>query len=304
MSRQATLIQNSYANIESGGDRSLNTQAIITSFNKILDPSSVVRESEYDRTAEGQSLINRLQGKYDNIIKGGAGVSLATLKEAKEIADQYIKGAKKSIDAQNQRAQSMAKEFGLNEDFVTSTSSNYQEGTDYAQKWDTLGTGIDYENAVSQYGEDGVRKMMEASGISFSEPLSTGLNGSITKVAEAIGQYESGGNYRAIGKDTGGGNRAYGKYQVMASNIPSWTKEALGYSMTPQEFLNNPKAQDKVAQYKMNQYLQKYGSVENVATAWFAGPGAIGKNSQAKDVMGTSVPQYIKNVVSIYNKLT
>lgn len=121
MARQAQLIDQSYNNIVAGGDRSLNTQAIITSFNKILDPSSVVRESEYDRTAAGQSLLAQLEGKVQNIASGGAGVTEATLKEASEIAKKYLEGSKKSIEAQNQRAIQMATQFGLNPDFVTST---------------------------------------------------------------------------------------------------------------------------------------------------------------------------------------
>lgn len=124
MARQSQLINSSYNNIVNGGDRSLNTQAIITSFNKILDPTSVVRESEYDRTAAGQALISRLQGKYDNIVAGGAGVTEATLKEAADIAKTYLDQSRKYIEAENARAVSMANQFGLNPDFVTNT---YQE---------------------------------------------------------------------------------------------------------------------------------------------------------------------------------
>ena len=125
MQRQAELINSSYQNIIDGGDRSLNTQAIVTSFNKILDPTSVVRESEFDRTAAGQSLISQLQGKVDNITKGGAGVTIETLKSAADIANKYLEGARKSIDDQNRRAKDMADSFGLNPDFVT---TNYNEG--------------------------------------------------------------------------------------------------------------------------------------------------------------------------------
>jgi len=47
------------------------------------------------------------------------------------------------------------------------------------------------------------------------------------KAAEAIGQFESGGNYNAIGPATSKGNKAYGKYQVMDFNIPNWSKEVI-----------------------------------------------------------------------------
>lgn len=120
MARQAKLITDSYNNVLKGGDRSLNTQAIITSFNKILDPTSVVRESEYDRTAQGQDLIEQLRGKYDTIVAGGAGVTEATLKEASDIAQTYLKSSQESINAENERAKSMARQFGLTEENVTS----------------------------------------------------------------------------------------------------------------------------------------------------------------------------------------
>lgn len=129
MARQAKLIQDSYNSILKGGDRSLNTQAIITSFNKILDPTSVVRESEYDRTAQGQALVEQLRGKYDQIIAGGAGVTEATLKEASDIAKQYLQSSQQSINIENERARAMARQFGLNEDFVGSTGTTQSQWT-------------------------------------------------------------------------------------------------------------------------------------------------------------------------------
>ena len=52
--------------------------------------------------------------------------------------------------------------------------------------------------------------------------------------ASAIAKIESGGKYDMLGPVTKTGDRAYGKYQVMGANIPSWTKETLGREMTPQ----------------------------------------------------------------------
>ncbi len=123
ISRQSQLITSSYNNIVNGGDKSLNTQAIITAFNKILDPTSVVREGEYDRTAEGQSLISRLQGKVENISKGGSGVTTQTLKEAADIANTYLQKSQNTIDSENERARQMAEQFGLNSSFVGSVNA-------------------------------------------------------------------------------------------------------------------------------------------------------------------------------------
>lgn len=107
---------------------------------------------------------------------------------------------------------------------------------------------------------------------------------------DAIAGIESGGNYGILGPETKSGDRAYGKYQVMGSNIPQWTKEVLGAPMTPQEFLNNPQAQDAVFNNKFNQYVEKYGP-EGASKAWFAGEKGM-NNPNAKDVNGMSVAQY------------
>lgn len=117
----------------------------------------------------------------------------------------------------------------------------------------------------------------------------------IPGIASKIGAFESGNRYDALGPPTKTGDRAFGKYQVMGANIPMWTKEVVGKSMTPQEFLNDPAAQDAVAVAKMAQSYTKYGTPEDVASIWFSGRPF--KNNNRRDVIGTSVPQYIRNTV-------
>lgn len=50
-------------------------QAIITLFNKMTDPQSVVRESEYARTPSDMGIVNRVKGKISKIMSGGAGLT-------------------------------------------------------------------------------------------------------------------------------------------------------------------------------------------------------------------------------------
>lgn len=109
---------------------------------------------------------------------------------------------------------------------------------------------------------------------------------------DAIASIESmgSGGYAAVGPKVKGGDRAYGRYQVMGSNIPAWTKAALGKSMTPEQFLKDPAAQDAVFDHRFGSYVEKYGP-EKAARAWFGGPGAI-NNPKAKDVLGTNVASY------------
>src|SRR6516164_5106083 len=108
--------------------------------------------------------------------------------------------------------------------------------------------------------------------------------------ADAISRIESGGRYDLLGPKTSSGDRAYGKYQVMGENIPQWTKDALGRSMTPSEFLANPQAQDTVFNHRFGSYVDKYGP-GGAARAWFAGEGGM-NNPNARDILGTSVDSY------------
>ena len=64
-----------YLNKPADASRLALDQALITIYNKMLDPTSVVRESEYARTAHGQSVINKLQGFQEKIATGGAGLT-------------------------------------------------------------------------------------------------------------------------------------------------------------------------------------------------------------------------------------
>jgi hypothetical protein len=102
--------------------------------------------------------------------------------------------------------------------------------------------------------------------------------------------------YQKLGPVIGPGHRlagdqAYGKYQVMGSNVGPWTKEILGREMTPEEFLANPQAQDAVFKGKFGQYVQQTGDPKAAAAMWFS--GSPNTASAARDQLGTSVPDYV-----------
>lgn len=113
--------------------------------------------------------------------------------------------------------------------------------------------------------------------------------------APAISAVESGGNYRAVGPETGRG-RALGKYQVMDFNVGPWSKEVLGREVTPQEFIGSPQLQDAIFNAKFGQYVTKYGP-EGAARAWFAGEGGM-NDMDRRDVLGTSVADYSRKFTS------
>lgn len=111
----------------------------------------------------------------------------------------------------------------------------------------------------------------------------------------AIASIESAGSgdYKALGTPIGGphgGDRAYGRYQIMGNNIGPWSQEVLGRTVTPQEFMADPKLQDAIFDKKFGDYVRKYGE-ENAAQAWFGGEGSIGKTN-LKDPNGMDIGSY------------
>ena len=78
----------------------------------------------------------------------------------------------------------------------------------------------------------------------------------------AVAGQESGGNYSAQNGRTG----AFGKYQIMPENWPSWAQEAGLSADAPQ----TPENQEIVAKYKLGQYYDELGP-EGALVAWYAG---------------------------------
>jgi hypothetical protein len=128
---------------------------------------------------------------------------------------------------------------------------------------------------------------------SSAVPEFSDATGDLAAAAKAIRKIESGsfeGNYNAKGVITKNGDRAYGAYQMMGNNIPSWSKTALGRAISINEFLGNKPVQDAIYNKIFGGYAKKYGW-EGASRAWFGGEGGM-KNWNAKDAVGTSVGSY------------
>lgn len=128
------------------------------------------------------------------------------------------------------------------------------------------------------------------------QPMAMGSD--LDRAANAITSIESGGRYDALGPVTKSGDRAFGRYQVMGANIPSWTEQYAGRRMTPQEFLASQEAQDAVFRGEFGRLKQKHGP-EGAARAWFAGEGGM-NNPNARDILGTSVADYSRKFTSAF----
>ncbi len=147
--------------------------------------------------------------------------------------------------------------------------------------------------------------IMENENIMDSNPNLIGM------YLEALKQKESSGDYQVLHNpstitDANTGKpirvQALGAYGILDINWDVWSKQA---GLDGADW-HDPKAQDIVARYKVQEYFNKYNSWDLVSIAWFAGP------NKAKEVMNTgranldktdNTGQSIKEYVDAMNKL-
>lgn len=147
---------------------------------------------------------------------------------------------------------------------------------------------------------DYIIKMLEAAGVQPAPAYSQArpVPMPVVRAAEAIRSIESSNNYRALGPTIDDpnsmyyGDRAYGAYQVMGKNIGPWTREVLGKEMTPEEFLADRAAQDRVFQAKFGQSFSKHGNLEDAASTWFTGQ-PLSRGAGRSDTLGTTGSEYV-----------
>lgn len=110
--------------------------------------------------------------------------------------------------------------------------------------------------------------------------------------AAAIAGQESGGDYSAVNGSSG----ALGRYQVMPANVGPWSRETLGYTVTPQQFLASPDLQDRIALGKLRRYWDAYGP-RGAAAAWYSGNPQLSE-STAPQPGGPSIKGYVDSVMA------
>ena len=180
-------------------------------------------------------------------------------------------------------------DYGSTPDQVARAIQTYQQTGDVMQAAQAL-TGMG-GSAISSYfdTQDASRNALY-NGVG---QLTIDNGYDLNAFKKGIAGVESSNNYNAIGPATSTGDKAYGKYQVMGANIPSWTKAATGTSMTVQQFLNSPDAQEKVFENQSLTNYAKYGNWDDVASVWFSGKPLLKNN--ASDGYNT-VPSYVSKV--------
>lgn len=100
------------------GDLAQGSQAVLVTFQKILDPTSVVRESEYMRSAAGQSLLTRIEGAAEQLAKGGAGVPLRELEKFAALAREAAKVQQEALPALQDRIGKTADRYKIPRELI------------------------------------------------------------------------------------------------------------------------------------------------------------------------------------------
>ncbi|MGG6264979.1 hypothetical protein ACQ4M3_02790 [Leptolyngbya sp. AN03gr2] len=159
------------------------------------------------------------------------------------------------------------------------------------------------QEVVSSLSEDSQRKRS-----SQEQPDS---DDSITVLRWAIIGQESGRNFRAINPHSG----ALGYAQVMPNNLPKWSREALGYVLSRDQFLSRPDLQIAIIDHKLNQYWQRSIiaaagdeaiAVRRVAAWWYSGNPNLYRSTHTQFYNGyryPSIAEYCWRVLQKYQGL-
>lgn len=125
-------------------------QALITMYNKLTDPNSVVRESEYARTPENLPLFNRFGGALDKLQKGGAGLTNQDRQTlvwgAKIIANERGKTFNTTYEDYNM----LAREYGIKPDLVLRGMDKF---TEYSSDTQGINQGQPQQQTQGRYGK-------------------------------------------------------------------------------------------------------------------------------------------------------
>ena len=124
-------------------NRIATDEAVVTSFKKILDPSSVVRESEYDRTEQNQALVNRAQGWFRKLAKGGTTLTMGELEEMQATAQAMAELRRDLLNKKLDKLRTLGKARGLNPDEFAPTLAPIGNTPSGGSKQNTAPTGPD-----------------------------------------------------------------------------------------------------------------------------------------------------------------
>lgn len=102
---------------------------VIFAWNKILDPDSVVREGEFDRTEENMAILGRAKGAIEKLSRSGTKLSLADLQEIRGAAQGMMEIRRQILNKKlQQKIHPLAKKRGIDPNEVAPLFEPIQAG--------------------------------------------------------------------------------------------------------------------------------------------------------------------------------
>jgi len=277
--------------------------ALVFEFMKALDPTSVVRESEYEAAAKSGNIFS---GVYTRFNKGYFDPQGGLLPE--EVKESFRTIISKKMDVIQSQYDNLKSEkarliniktgdidgndYLIDYDITPKEEDKYADLDTFLQK----GSGqelkelLDLQDAFPDLSEEDLFGQYQQSK-GFNQPLSTGLKGELSGLANSIVQQESGGSYTAVGQVPAGyseADKALGKYQI----VPKFHFSKIGLQNTESDrrkFLNSPQLQDKLFNIILTGLGNQYNNdPAKIAAAYYGGGGGA-------SVVGTPAgdkPQY------------
>jgi len=106
--------------------RVASDQALAVCFQKMLDPDSVVRESEYARTPEGVSMMNKILAYIPQLQKGGLAISDEDRKAMLDIAKKLLEEGKRALNSHIERYETVSRDYGINPRLVLGNIKRFE----------------------------------------------------------------------------------------------------------------------------------------------------------------------------------
>lgn len=121
-------------------------QALAVMFQKMLDPDSVVRESEYARTPEGVGVLQRISSYVEKWQKGGLAISDADRAALYDIAKKLLVVEKQTMNELIERYTMIAKDYGIEPKLIFGNIKKFNDKTTqtFQEIYNALPSGATY----------------------------------------------------------------------------------------------------------------------------------------------------------------
>jgi hypothetical protein len=160
--------------------------------------------------------------------------------------------------------------------------------------------------AQGSYKRDAIEHPIPVNSMPLNQSHGNRIQVDVDVLMHSIIGQESSGKFSIVNPDTG----ALGYGQVLPSNVPSWSKEALGYEISPTQFLNSPELQLKIIRYKLSEAIASQSKpgrdiseiARRVAAIWYSGRPWLWDDTQPQYSNGRAYPSIASYTQSIWGR--